>query len=193
MGHSIITQPTVEPITLAEAKVQCKVDADITADNDLITGLITSAREQAEHRTGRCLIEQTHVLTLNAFPTYSLDLIGSPLISVVSVKYIDGNGTLQTLPAPDYQVIDDELVGRIIPAYGLSWPSARLQPGSVQVEYKVGYGAAAADVPVSIKSWMKMAVATLYANRESVVTGTIAELPRDYMDGLLDPYRIYRL
>ena len=96
----------------------------------------------------------------------SLELPKPKLVSVQSVTYLDSNGTRQTLAGGDYEVITDELVGRLVPAFGKSWPSCRLFPGSVQVSYTCGYGAAV-DVPQSIKAWMLLAIGAWYENRES--------------------------
>jgi uncharacterized phiE125 gp8 family phage protein len=185
MGLTLKVAPSVEPVTLAEAKLHCKMDS---ADDDaLITALIVAARQQAEHRTNRALVTQQWELTLEAFP----DLIELPkpaLVSVQSVKYLDDNGVLQTLASTEYQVVISELIGYIQPAFGKTWPSCRVQPDSVVVAYTCGYGAADA-VPQSIKAWMLMAIGTMYNQREGIITGTIvAEVPRDFFAGLLDPY-----
>lgn len=185
MGLILKVAPSVEPVTLAEAKLHCKVDG---ADDDtLLTALIFAARQQAEHRTNRALVSQQWEYTLDQFP----DLIELPkpsLISVQSVKYLDDNGALQTLANTEYQVVISELVGYLKPAYGKAWPSCRIQPDSVAVAYTCGYGDSAA-VPQSIKAWMLMAISTLYGQREGIITGTIvAEVPRDFFAGLLDPY-----
>lgn len=185
MGQILKVAPSGEPVTLAEAKLHCKVDG---ADDDtLITALIIAARQQAEHRTNRALITQQWEFTLQEFP----DLIELPkpaLVSVQSVKYLDEDGALQTLANTEYQVVSSELIGYIQPAYGKTWPICRIQPDAVVVAYTAGYGAAAA-VPQSIKAWMLMAIATMYAQREAIITGIIvAEVSRDFFAGLLDPY-----
>ena len=173
---------------LAEAKLHLRVDADITKDDSLITALIVTARQQAEHRTGRALMTQQWRLGLDQFPADSLELPLPKLQSVQSVTYLDSNGSRQTLVNAEYDVITDELVGRIIPAYGKSWPDCRERPGSVRVDYTCGYGAAA-DVPQSIKAWMLLAIATWYENREALTAGhPVAELPRCFWEGLLDPF-----
>jgi len=180
--------PAEEPLTLAEAKLHLRVDADITDDDSLISALIVTARQQAEHRTGRALVSQQWRLGLDCFPDDSLELPKPKLLSVESITYLDGDGVRQTISAADYEVITDELVGRIIPAYGKSWPSCREHPGSVRVDYTCGYGAAA-DVPQSIKAWMLLAIATWYENREALTSGQpVAELPRCFWEGLLDPF-----
>lgn len=191
MGKTLFLSPSVEPVTLAEAKLHCKVDS--TDDDALLTSLITAVRLQAEHQTGRVLVTQTWDVTLDEFPDDSLALPYPPLQSVTSITYVDENGISQTLAGTEYQVIINELAGRIVPAYGKYWPSTREQPTAVTVRMVSGYGLAAA-VPASIKTWMLIAIATLYAQREAVIVGTISsELPRGFYDGLLDPYRVATL
>ena len=185
-----LSPPAAEPLTLAEAKLHLRVDADITDDDSLITALIVTARQQAEHRTGRALVSQQWRYAIDAFPVDSLELPLPKLLSVQSVTYLDSDGTRQTLANTEYDVITDELVGRLIPAYGKSWPSCREWPGSVQVSYTCGYGAAA-DVPQSIKAWMLLAIGAWYENREALTSGQpVAELPRSFWNGLLDPFYV---
>lgn len=187
MGLKLKTAPSVEPVTLAEAKLHCKVDS--TDDDALITGLIVSARQQAEHLSGRALVTQEWELSLDRFPADSLEIPRPTLQSIASITYLDGDGARQTLASTEYQEIVDELIGRVIPAYGKSWPSCRVQPGSVVVTFTAGYGLAV-SVPSNIKSWMLLAIATLYAQREAVIIGAVGELPREFFSGLLDPYRV---
>lgn len=183
-----LSPPSAEPLSLAEAKLHLRVDADITEDDGLIAALIVTARQQAEHRTGRALISQQWRYAVDAFPVDSLDLPLPKLQSVQSVTYLDSNGVRQTLAGGDYEVITDELVGRLVPAFGKSWPACRLFPGSVQVSYTCGYGAAV-DVPQSIKAWMLLAIGAWYENREALTAGQpVAELPRCFWEGLLDPF-----
>jgi len=190
MGQILKVVPAAEPVTLAEAKLHCKADA---ADDDtLITALIVAARQQAEHRTNRALVTQQWEYTQEAF-TPLIELPKPSLASVQSVKYLDTNGVLQTLANTEYQVVINELVGYLQPAYGKAWPACRVQPDSVVIAYTCGYGAVG-DVPQSIKAWMLMAIATMYSQREGIITGTIvAEVPRDFCAGLLDPYWVPQL
>ena len=183
-----LSPPSAEPLSLAEAKLHLRVDADITEDDGLIAALIVTASQQAEHRTGRALVSQQWRLGLDQFPDDSLELPKPRLVSVQSVTYLDSNGTRQTLSGGDYEVITDELVGRLVPAFGKSWPACRMFPGSVQVSYTCGYGAAT-DVPQSIKAWMLLAIGAWYENREALTAGQpVAELPRCFWEGLLDPF-----
>lgn len=188
MGLTLLIAPSGEPITLAEAKLHCRVD---TADDDaLITALIVAARNQAEDRTGRALVTQKWRLDLDGFPVDAIEIPLPPLASVESITYLDSNGTRQTLDAAEYQVVANETPGRVLPAYGKSWPGFRVAPGSVQVSFTAGYGAAAA-VPQAIKQWMLLQIGHGYGVREAVSVGDpVAAMP--YVDSLLDPYRVLR-
>lgn len=185
-----LSPPAAEPLTLADAKPHLRVDADITEDDGLIAALIVTARQQAEHRTGRALVTQQWRLGLDRFADDSLELPLPKLQSVQSVTYLDADGVRQTLAGAEYDVVTDELVGRLLPAFGKTWPDCRIRPGSVQVSYTCGYGAAS-DVPQSIKAWMLLAIGAWYENREALTSGKpVAELPRSFWDGLLDPFYV---
>lgn len=48
------------------------------------------------------------------------------------------------------------------------------------------------EIPAGLKGWMLLSIGTLYDNREAVMVDTriaVAELPLEFIDGLLDPYR----
>ena len=190
MSLIIITQPSVEPVTLAEAKLHCKVD--FVDDDALINSLITATRQQAEHITGRAFCTQTLELVLDDFPD-AFRLLMPPAASVTSLKYIDTNGVEQTMAASAYSLDKDSEPGWVSPAFDTEWPETRPVPNAVRVRYVAGYGVAS-FVPAGIKSWMLMAIGTLYAQREGIITGTImASVPRGFFGALLDPYDIPRL
>lgn len=189
LGLTQLTAPTEEPVSLADAKAHLRVTHN---DEDaLITGLIATARQAAESRTGRALVTQQWRQTLDAWPTDGVIELDRPkLLSVESVSYLDSDGARQTLDSAAYQIVADTLIGLVQPAYGTAWPACRETPGSIRVDYTAGYGSAAA-VPQPIKAWMLLALATWYAQREALVTGAAAaELPRAFWHGLLDPYLI---
>jgi uncharacterized phiE125 gp8 family phage protein len=188
MGMTLLVAPSGEPITLAEAKLQCRVDG--TDDDTLITGLIVVARKQAESCSAHVLLTQQWRLDLDCFPVDSIDLPLPPLTSVQSITYLDGDGMRQTLAASEYTVIANKTPGVVLPAYGKSWPSCRVTPGSVQISFTAGFGDAAA-VPQEIKQWMLLHIDTWYEHRASVSVGPgsggVAVMP--YTDRLLSEYR----
>lgn len=192
MGRVLITPPAELPVTLAEAKLAATAEG--TAHDSAFSDIwIPAAVSQAQSRTGRVFITQTWKLTLEAFPCGAIPLPYPPLQSVSSIKYLDLDGVQQTLDTSEYQVINDELIGFVRPAYGKSWPSTRHYPGAIEIQFVAGYGLAV-DVPRDIKNWILMAVATWYRQREGVVVGNIVNaLPRDFCVALLDNHVIPRM
>lgn len=184
MGLTLLTAPAVEPLSLAEAKAHCRVDS--TDDDTLLTALIVTARRMAEQVTGRVLVTQSWRYSLDAFPCAALWLPYPPLVSVQSVKYLDGDGTLQTLVTDtDYTVHTSALLGLVVPAYGKTWPVPRIVPEAVRIEFTAGYGAAAA-VPNDIKQWLLLQIGHWYDSRSAV--GDDRREPLPFVDGLLSPY-----
>lgn len=186
MSLKLITAPTDEPITKDEAKAHLRVD--VSDDDALIEALIVVARQGAEHLTGRAMMPQTWELSLDRFEG-EISLQKAPLIEIISVKYVDQAGALQTMAEADYQLDDHREPARMVPVYGSCWPPTRCQPNAVLIRFQAGYADAAA-VPQEIKQWMLLRIGMLYENRESVAAGvTFSEVP--YVDRLLDAYRVW--
>src|ERR1017187_2305877 len=162
--HYIETSaPAIEPVTLAHAKQQCVVDVGFTDDDDLISGLITAARQHCEKIMQRAIFSRTVLLSLDNFPipTFGSTLnpsdraafytgtyiwnqlaIRLPLprcTAVTSITYYDQTGTQQTVNSDTYNC---DFIGepcRIVPKWSCTWPTAAyFTPGSVQVTYTSG-------------------------------------------------------
>lgn len=190
MALKLVTAPAVEPVSLAEAKLHLRVDS--TDEDALISSLITAARQHAEHVTRRAFITQTWEVQMDGWPDGdTIEVPLPPLQSVTSVSYYDAGGTEYTMPSTDYIVDTKSAPGRIVLAYGKSWPSTTLRPAAgVVVRFVGGYGSAASDVPAAIKAAMLLHIGALYEHREAVITGqTAVELPLAY-EALLWPYRV---
>jgi hypothetical protein len=67
-----VTEPSIEPVTLAEMKRHLRAFMSVTDDDDDITNLIVAAREWVEDYTGRALIDQTWRLSLVNRSGYSV-------------------------------------------------------------------------------------------------------------------------
>ena len=182
----LITPPTVEPITLAEARTHLRVTH--TDEDALITALITAARSDAENELQRSLITQTREIARDAFPA-AIELRFGPILQVVSVKFDDVGGLEQTLDPATYRLDTYRLTGWLVPDPDYAWPETRQHVNAVRVRYTAGYGPAATDVPMPIRQWILLRIGTLFEHRESVAAGvTVATVP--YVDRLLDPYRV---
>ena len=185
MTFVVSTTPATEPVTLEEAKVQCRIEN--TFEDDEITGIIIAARIQAQLNLNRAIITQTIDSYYDCFQNF-FEL--PPLQSVSSITYLDSNGDSQTLATSQYVVDSKSIPARVTPAYGVSWPSTYDQTNAVTIQFIAGYGAAS-DVPESIKQWIKLQVSHYFDNRNPVIVGTtVGEMPRSYVDGLLDSERV---
>lgn len=192
---SEVTQPSVEPVSVAEAKDHLRVDT--SDDDDLIGAYIASAREWAEAFMGYAIIQRQLKLTLDQFPGSGIiTLPRSNLISIDSVEYVDRDETTQTWAASNYSADTSSEEGRLIRGFGVDWPNTLNHPQSVTITYTAGYpddGASppdyTANVPESVKAAIKLLVGHLYENREAVVVGTIvAEVPFA-VKALLSPHQ----
>lgn len=182
----IITGPAVEPVTLVDAKLHLRVDhAD---DDTLIQSLISTARQQAEHRTGRRYGEQTWMRAYDTFPGWSLMLPDPPVTEIVSIKYDDPAGVEQTMPDADYRLRQHSEPSVVLPVK--AWPTAASEPGAVRITYKCGLAATDARWQ-SLRAWMLLAIGTWYQQREAGGTTQTHTLPREFWDGLLDPLVFY--
>lgn len=189
MISKLVTGPEVEPVTLAEAKVQCRVDTD--DENTYITSLIKVARRYAEQYQGRCFLRQTWRAVMDCFPVsteyakhigdrqiyqnLSVDVYGaggvielpkSPLIDVTSITYTDPEGNVQTVDPSIYRVDTDSYLGRLLLNWNCSWPATRMQHNCVAITYRAGFGTTAADVPDEIKQAILLSVGHWFENRE---------------------------
>lgn len=137
-----VTAPTAEPVTLAELRTHTRVDT--SADDPTLAGYLLAARQHLEQIMGRALAVQTLELVLDDFPAGgTIFLPRIPVASITSITYTDANGDSQTVAS----YILDGGTGRLEPAYGESWPSARGTPGSVVVRFVAGD----TDPPVPVK------------------------------------------
>ncbi len=175
MKLKLITGPAAEPVTLTEAKSQCRVDG--TTEDTFITALIVAAREAAEGVLQRALINQTWELVLDAWPAGDrIELPRPPLSSVTSIKYTDIDAVEHTMSSSDYLVDTDSEPGKIVLKWSASWPSVTLrEAAAIRVRFVAGYGSAAAAVPAKVKQAIQLLVGHYYENREGITSGAIPQ------------------
>lgn len=171
-----------EPLTLEQAKAHLRVV--INDEDDYIAGLITAARQMAEGRLNRTLVQRQLVA---AFPCWGagLALPKPPLVSVDEVAYFDAAG--------DEQIVDTYLTYIATPSrigFPGAAPSVYARPDAIRVTYTAGY--ADGEVPAPILQWMMLVIGTLYENRETMSAGAqVYSIPEDFMTWMLQPYMVY--
>ena len=196
MGLTLVTAPTAEPVSLAEAKAHLRVLQ--SAEDALIASYLMAARESAETYTRRALAPQTWDLTIDYdWPTVRRQHDGliiprivlpkPPLTSVTSITYVDTAGASQTLAGSQYLVDARGIEGVIEPTYNVTWPSVREQRAAITVRFVTGY----TQIPEAVRAAILLTLGHLYEHREDVVVGPSAnELPRG-AEALLFPYRVF--
>ena len=81
MNISILARGSVEPVTLAEAKLHMRVD--VSDDKTLIEAMISAARDMVERYTGRTLIYTAYRLIYDVWP-YDIELPRSPAVEAAA-------------------------------------------------------------------------------------------------------------
>ncbi len=187
-GLTLVTAPTIEPITSAEARLQCGIADDAAGYHDpKLLSLIKAAREKVETDTGRAVIAQTWDYTFDLWP-YGLEAIyipKAPVSAITSVKYYDTTNVEQTLATSVYKTFLDREPAEIRLKKSQQWPFLYGEQGVITVRFVAGYGAAATAVPESLKAAMLLLVSDWFENRDGErPTNTT---PRAY-DALIQKY-----
>lgn len=174
------TAPSVEPVSVSEAKQHLRVD---TSDDDsYIAALIVAARQWAETYLDRTLISTQWTIRMDSFPN-EIELPRPPMSSsgtttATSITYtITDTQETATLSSSSYRVDRSSTPGVIRNLYGESWPSHLMDQNSVTVTWWGGYGAAGSDVPAAIRHAILMHVAHLYERRLAADTMSSNEVP----------------
>jgi uncharacterized phiE125 gp8 family phage protein len=187
-----LTVPAWEAATLDEAKLWCRVDDDDTTQDAMLLMLIAAAREKVEDITGLALVERTFEVQLDEFPKGDAPILlpYPPLQSVDYLRYATADGDEEIdVGSPTSIIVDSaSKPARVSPLYAESWPAAQKQPGSVRLGYTAGYTHSNA-IPRRARLWIQQRVSTWFDNREHLVGGNMKDLPRDFVDGLLDDLR----
>lgn len=187
--------PIVEPVTLAEARLACKMSADDTALDSRLVGYIAAARGMAEQQTGLRLLPQTWEHYLDAWPSDDrIELPQLPVRSITSVKYTSTAGVLTTVSSGAYRLDTRELRAVLQPIYGGAWPTdvRSDDEGVIVITYVCGLVASAndmANVAPGIREWMLAHVVSMNDLGAAVSAEKHEALP--YLSGLLDPWRVY--
>jgi len=186
-SYAVDTAATTAILTTAEAKTHLKVDT--TADDDYIDNLISAATESAQIFTNRYFINSTIIQYGDTWSDIAT-LFKSPVSSVDEITYYDSDNSLETLATSVYLTDVNHQPARIGLKPNQSFPSLADRISAVIVEYTVGYGSSAANVPEGIKEAVLLTVGNLYENRQEVVVGRIAtELPKS-AQYLLEQFKV---
>ena len=164
----LVTGPSVEPITLDQAKKQLEIAASDTAHDVQLATAVQEVREQWEHDTDSCMCFQTWRIRTNKLYD-RLALPKRPVNSITSIQYYDGNNTLQTLSTSLYQLHINEF--RL--AYQATLPATADRWDAWTITYRVGYSQDGSQVPAIAKRAMLMLLGYYFENRDMLTNEVI--------------------
>lgn len=179
------TPVSAEPITLAQAKAQVRVDG---ADDDtLIQRLIGTARDHVEKVCGQYFAPRTVEVYCDGFCDLArVEVV--PVTSITSIGYTDTAGADQFVDNTVYELRADGLDASIVLKPGKLWPAV-LSGSRIKMIAVVG----SSDVPPSVVHAMMLLIGAWYENREQtaiVGRSIVAELPQSVaVDALLINHR----
>lgn len=166
----------------------------VSAESDLLTAIITAAREHVEDITRRQLMPATWDYYLDEWSEgEAIKLPFGNLVSVTSVSWKDTDGTETTLTVTtDYLVeTNGEGIGRVVLPYGVSWPSGTLYPSNpIKVRFVCGWATAAA-LPRKIRVALLMVCKNLYDNRDQQTLGNLTYQENPAVKALLASSRLF--
>jgi uncharacterized phiE125 gp8 family phage protein len=181
--------PTVEPVTLVDAKAHLRITH--SSEDGLICGLIRAAREDVERTTGMALIDQTWRLVLDRWPADNfVMLMRHPVRQVLSVTMFGSEGAAAIVNPADYQL---DILSRPARIHFDRAPDRLRTMNGVEIDFRAGFGEAGTDVPDLLKRAMLLLVAHWYEFRTSFgPDDQPVSYPGGY-DRLLAGYRSRRL
>lgn len=149
--------PEAEPVTLAEARSYCRIHADDGDDDAHVSGLIATARDFIERRTGRALGVQAWRERRTVPPDGVVRLFKAPIVEVLSAD-VGGEPASFSL-APGNRLRLEGAAGEV-----------------VVVEYRAGW----ATIPPAARLALLALVAHWYDRREPVDAPGAAPTPLHY-------------
>lgn len=162
-GLTLNTAAALNPVTLAEAKAQLRVDG--SAEDVLITSLIAAATSAVEEETGRALVTQTWDYAIPQ-PSGSVSLPLAPVASISAMSYYDPADVSQSITVSDYYLFKDGDRACVEPKDGVSWPTMKGRQDALTITFVAGVAGTA--VPVALKQAILLIIAHWFENREAV-------------------------
>jgi uncharacterized phiE125 gp8 family phage protein len=189
MPTFLLTGPSAEPLTLAEAKNFLRVE--IGEDDDLIAALIAAARIHVEAETRRALMNQTWRLVRDDWPADGrLRVLPAPLRAVAAARVYDAQNVAHDF---DPQAFVVDTAGAALSFAPWAVPAPGRAFAGIEIDISAGYGDGPADVPEPLRQAMRLLVAEWYDNRVISAVGQGVTQPPAGVSALIAPYRMLAL
>lgn len=192
MRLSLLAGPTIEPVSLAEAKQWLRLDE--SSEDDLLSALIVSARLTIETFTRRSLITQIWRMTLDSWPqpvsdNSTIAIPFAPFQRAIAIRVYGHADVTQTVSASAYLAPAADDHARI--AFLTHPPEPGQKIDGIEIDIVVGYGDDATDAPEPLRRAILMLVAYWRENRGDAQSTSPALSPG--VQALAKPFRRERL
>lgn len=157
----LVTAPSVDAVTIEQAKKQCEIAESDTAHDEHFYQLIDRARDELEADCDMCISQQTWKVNLDCLHD-GLKLQKGPVQSIASIKYYDTNNVQQTLSTSVYSL--DVANRQIRLQYNQLFPVATPRWDAWEVIYVCGF----ASLPPMAVQAMLILVEKYFIGRESM-------------------------
>lgn len=207
----VVVTPPQALVSAADAKAWAPV---LAGDDDArVNALLNAAQfaiEPPNGWVGRAFGLQTLEARFGGFGDRHLPLPFPPVRSLVSAKYDDATGAERDLPLDGLRLLGAGTASAFVaPRPGAAWPRVASSSESVRVQFRTGYESddpevqpvryAIALAAVQLRSLTTQDLALRSRTTEGVgartwtVSETAEKLTRSAVEGLLSPFRIYRI
>lgn len=206
----VVVNPPEALVSAADAKSWAPV---LAGDDDArVTALLMAAQAAIEPPNGwvgRAFGMQTLEARFCGFGSKNLSLPFPPVREIVSVKYDDAAGAEQDLALSAVRLLGAGGAAPYLTPKSGAWPRASADAESVRVRFKAGY---TKDDPEALPVRHAIVLAATHlrslstqdlalrsrttdgvGSRTWTVSGEAEKLVHSAVDGLLSPFRIYRL
>jgi uncharacterized phiE125 gp8 family phage protein len=183
MSLTLVTAPAVSPISLQQAKDHLRVShSDDDAKIQLCIDAATASVDGEDGFLGRCLVTQTWLLTLDAFPVDEIKIPLPPLQQVVSIAYDAPDGNEVAIAQSDYYVDVAKEPGWVVPID--NWPTTLDAINAVRITFIAGYPPTTdsppdlvANVPDDVKHAMLLMIGSMFEGREDTLLSDLEKFP----------------
>ena len=187
--YTTITPAATPAVSVADCKLDLRIEASFTMDDDLILSYINAASKYASEVVGRKLINETVQVSIDGFSS-TIVLPFTPVSSVSEVQYYDGDNASQTLNTTDFYLYNFDNKTELVFKDNTTIPTTYNRRDAVNITFITGMGAASSDITPTITKAIRLLVAHWYENRSSTVVGfAVNEIPMG-VESMLSSERI---
>jgi len=191
-----LTTPGSAPVSLSDAKEQCRIVSSDDNHDSRLLDYINRSTQSIETLTGARLRSQSVRLDLDGFPAGGgrIDLCVYPVNSISSFVYDDGDNVETTMVlGTDYWESLGGMYPFLLPID--AWPATKYgKPATVRITMAVGYydgSPVTAVAPEDLKHAVLIRVKEYFDNTGESVTGQTVAATVSTVKALTDMHRRY--